>query len=305
MGTLGSYLRELRQSRQVSIDDLVRATRIGRRHLEALETESFAELPAPVFVRGFIRAYCQFLHTSPDEALGRYGELIGEPAAVSRASSAFEPEGAPRRTSLALSAVLLLVLGLGFLAFNVGRRAASPPLESSPPATVAAPQPAPAAAPEPAPIAAAPAPAVPATPAPATPAPAAPATEAPSRATEPRPPAAPAPVVSTVERVAPAPAERAPAERPRGDAARGSQRLIVRATEPTWISVQMDDGRAVAETLPVGAVREWTAGRFLLTIGNAGGLELELNGQAMPPLGPRGTVIKGLVLPRGEAAPRS
>ena len=291
MGTLGSYLRELRQSRQVSIDDLVRATRIGRRHLEALETENFAELPAPVFVRGFIRAYCQFLHTSPDEALGRYGELIGERAPGPRAGSAYEPAGAPRRTSLALSVVLLLVLGLGFLAFNVGRHAASPPPESSPPAT-AAPPPAP--APAPAPIVAAPAPAAPTAPA-----------QAPTRAAEPSPPAAKTPPVSTAERAAPAPTERAPAERPRGEAGRSSQRLIVRATEPTWISVQMDDGRAVAETLPVGAVREWTAGRFLLTIGNAGGLELELNGQPIAPLGPRGTVIKGLVLPRGEAAPRS
>jgi cytoskeleton protein RodZ len=293
MGTLGSYLRELRQSRQVSIDDLVRATRIGRRHLEALETESFAELPAPVFVRGFIRAYCQFLHTAPDEALGRYGELIGERATTPRAGSAFEPAGAPRRTSLALSVVLLLVLGLGFLAFNVGRHAASPPPESSPPATAAAP-PQPAPPPAPAPIAAAPAPAAPATPA-----------QRPTRAAETGPPAATTPPVSTGERTPPTPTERAPAERPRGDAARSSQRLIVRATEPTWISVQMDDGRAVAETLPVGAVREWTAGRFLLTIGNAGGLELELNGQPIAPLGPRGTVIKGLVLPRGEAAPRS
>jgi len=48
----------------MSLDDIARSTRVGRRHLEALETDTFGELPAPVFVKGFIRAYCEFLDSS-------------------------------------------------------------------------------------------------------------------------------------------------------------------------------------------------------------------------------------------------
>jgi cytoskeleton protein RodZ len=78
----------------------------------------------------------------------------------------------------------------------------------------------------------------------------------------------------------------------------------VRVVDPTWLRLQIDDDRTIEEMLPVGATREWTAKkRFTLTIGNAGGVELILNGRAIPPLGGRGAVIRGLRLP--EAAPTS
>jgi hypothetical protein len=35
----------------------------------------------------------------------------------------------------------------------------------------------------------------------------------------------------------------------------------------------------------------------VLTVGNAGGLALELNGRALPPLGPSGAVLPQLVIP--------
>ena len=55
-GSLGSHLRSLREAKQASLEDMARSTRVGIRHLEALEEERLADLPSPVFVRGFIRA---------------------------------------------------------------------------------------------------------------------------------------------------------------------------------------------------------------------------------------------------------
>ncbi len=56
---------------------MARSTRVGIRHLEALEEERLADLPSPVFVRGFIRAYCGFLREAPEEALAQYEALAG------------------------------------------------------------------------------------------------------------------------------------------------------------------------------------------------------------------------------------
>ncbi len=68
--------------------------------------------------------------------------------------------------------------------------------------------------------------------------------------------------------------------------------------EATWIRVRMEDGRTVEETIPAGQTREWfSSGPLTLTVGNAGGVKLELNGRALPPLGPSGVVIPRLVLP--------
>lgn len=75
-------------------------------------------------------------------------------------------------------------------------------------------------------------------------------------------------------------------------------RLVARVNEPTWIRVRMEDGRSTEETIPAGEIREWVSnGPFVLTVGNAGGIALELNGRALPPLGPRGAVIPRLVIP--------
>ena len=88
--------------------------------------------------------------------------------------------------------------------------------------------------------------------------------------------------------------------------AAGNQKLVIRAIERTWIRVQRDRGAPVEEVLESGTVREWTADRvFVLSVGNAGGLELTLNGERLPPLGGRGAVIRQLVLPQGATPPQS
>ena len=251
-GSVGGYLQALRLGRGVPLSEVASATRVGEQQLAAIEADAFDELPAPIFVRGFIRAYCGFFGTPADEALALYDREHPAPAPMPL------PIPTRRRATwfghpLALSAVLLLIFGGGLAALRlVGGPAPQRPIEPAPARE---------------PVVAAPlvvAPAIP--PAPAIPAP------------------------------APAESSFVPAL-PRAEAA-PTQRLVVTAIEPTWIRVQVDGGRPVEETLEPGARREWTADNgFLLTVGNAGGVELQFNGRRMPALGPRGTVIHRLSLP--------
>lgn len=257
MGSLGTHLRALREARGVSLEEISRATRVGKGHLEALESEDLTELPAPVFAKGFIRAYCQFLEVAPDEALARYGHLVEAASPVSRTPASRNRSASARRGRLLLSVLLLVVLGGALLLLQSGLRRS--PREAAPPPArgIEAPSRLEAAAPE---------------------------------------PALPAPAAGPLTTPAPPP-------RPEGDTPRGSQRLVVKAIEPTWIRVQMDGGTSVQELLPAGATRAWTAERrFVLTVGNAGGLELVLNGRRLPPLGERGAVIRELALPEGAGA---
>jgi len=275
--SLGGYLRSLREAKGGSLEDMARSTRVGIRHLEALEEERLVDLPSPVFVRGFIRAYCGFLRESPEPALGRYEELVGSRAAAQAASAPPGPRNTWASSSVVVGLVLLLILGTGLILVNLSVKKS----RGTSVATVKTESPAPSTSPAPAPVS------PPAPPPAAAPAPPAPA---PAAATEPVRPAPP-PINS-----APAPP---PAARPTsGAAVTGGQRLVIRAVEPTWVRVQTDEGRIAEELLPAGASREWAAERrFLLTIGNAGGVELTLNGKALPSLGPKGTVIQRLELP--------
>lgn len=280
MSSVGAYLRELRRQRGVSLEEIARATRVGHRYLDALESEDLAVLPAPVFTRGFIRAYCQALGVPPDEALALYaggaggvqqddaGETPGDAAPAPQAVEAVRRG----RGAVLVSFVLLVVLGLALFAMTLvlhgGREAREPTRE-----TVLATTPAP---PEPAPPSVLP---------------------------------LPPPSVEAVPKFAPAPAPTGPPTPPTlaaltaevragiGDAT-PPYRLIARTTEPTWVRVRMEDGRLVEETIQPGQNREWVSNRpFVLTIGNAGGIALELNGRALPRLGASGAVINGLVVP--------
>lgn len=57
----GKLLKALRESAQVSIDELSEWTKIGRRYLIALENEDFGLLPAKVYVRGFVGEVARIL----------------------------------------------------------------------------------------------------------------------------------------------------------------------------------------------------------------------------------------------------
>ena len=242
MSSLGPYLRGLREAKGMSLDDIARSTRVGRRHLEALESDTFTELPAPVFVKGFIRAYCEFLDSSSDEALGLYRETTGEPAAP---QGPLRPLLAPRTRRagpLAISIILFVALGASLFALRLG-------LQSSRKDSVSAP------AKEEARKAATPTP-------PASAAkPAADIPTAPSTAQTPAAPSAPAAALApssssaALTTSASASTPMPPSSSAPGEAKPGNHHLIVRAIEPTWLRVQVDDGQVAEELLQAGAVR--------------------------------------------------
>ena len=59
---IGQQLRQAREARQLSLEQVAQATHIRLRYLQALETGDFAALPSDVQARGFLRAYASFLN---------------------------------------------------------------------------------------------------------------------------------------------------------------------------------------------------------------------------------------------------
>ena len=275
--SVGSLLRQLRESRGLSLEEIARLTRVSTSYLQALEADDFASLPAAVFTRGFIRAYCQALAEPPEAALALFdGRLEPEPATAAGVGSPPPRASSPRRVTprstaagrlsgesgsksrgpVLISFILLVVLGIALfavtLALQSGRETGSERGAAviMPPARGA---------------------------------------ETPGGSFA-QGGGAPPPAAAVA---AGAPSEGAtPAARPAG------YRLVARTVEPTWMRVKTDDGRTTEETIPAGQVREWfSPGPFTLTVGNAGGVNLEVNGRALPSLGPSGVVIPRLVVP--------
>ncbi|HEY7293820.1 MAG TPA: helix-turn-helix domain-containing protein [Dehalococcoidia bacterium] len=67
MAGLGAILQQTREARGISLEEAERVTHIARRYLQGLEDEDFSVFPAPVFARGFLRNYSQYLGLDPDE----------------------------------------------------------------------------------------------------------------------------------------------------------------------------------------------------------------------------------------------
>ena len=75
--TLGSLLGEARRARGVTLEQATAATRIRARHLAALEEDLLAELPAPVYVRGYLRTYAGYLEIDADALVDVYEATRG------------------------------------------------------------------------------------------------------------------------------------------------------------------------------------------------------------------------------------
>ena len=87
--SFGAELQRERIVRKVSLEEISAATKISVGLLSALERSEFAKLPAPVFTRGFIRAYCLHLGLDPVEKINAYlAEFRPKPSEPCRSTSA-------------------------------------------------------------------------------------------------------------------------------------------------------------------------------------------------------------------------
>ena len=71
----GSGLKATREARGLSIEDLSRTTRISAISLTRIETCDWGELPAEVFVTGFVRAYARAVGLDERDVVRRYRQI--------------------------------------------------------------------------------------------------------------------------------------------------------------------------------------------------------------------------------------
>ena len=74
-------------------------------------------------------------------------------------------------------------------------------------------------------------------------------------------------------------------------------RLGIRSKEDCWLEVKLDGKTILNRTLKKGRFEEWVAKEKIeFSVGNAGGIEVEVNGESVSPLGRRRQVIKNMII---------
>jgi cytoskeleton protein RodZ len=121
-GTFGERLKRERELREVSFDEVSKATRIAPRFLEALENEQWDKLPGGVFGRGFVRSIARYLGLSEENLLSEYDLARGESAnpALPKAEERIPspPKWVPAAAVVALLAVLAVLIAGGRYAWK-------------------------------------------------------------------------------------------------------------------------------------------------------------------------------------------
>jgi cytoskeleton protein RodZ len=249
---LGATLRHARETRGATHEDLSRATRIPMRILLAMERDDWAKVPGGIFARGYLRAYARQVGIDAAPLVAHYEAEYGP-----------KPEPSPAEVTAA----------------GTGERPPTPwPRWSVPeglrrlvgwPALAAAMLLGSYLVAGRAPIAAPPAIA-----------PAAPALAGPALAE----PAGPVGTSGSARDPSPAPAATAT---PRGD---GVFAVELAVTRPCWVRLVVDDVRRINRIVQPGE-RERLEGRdFAIRVGDAGALQLSLDGRAARAVGANGEV---------------
>lgn len=134
--TLGDRLRELREERGATVEDVVAATEVPVKYLEAIETGRYADFPGEVYLESYLKRYAKFLELNEETILRRYADERRAFRTLPSAKRAPGPAVRPTERQLVIepkllrrAAILLMILGvLVYLGLEVRRVTNSPKL---------------------------------------------------------------------------------------------------------------------------------------------------------------------------------
>lgn len=260
----GEHLKREREMRGVSLDEICVATRISTRFLEALESEHWEVLPGGVFNRGFVRAVSRFLGLDEEGMVAEYAMAMSEQNPAPAWSRPPIPAPVQERNWIVwvLVVAVLLLAGAGWFGWRLRARYKARQIAARNAAAAT--------------IASSPIVSVPAS----LPVPGAGGSDA------------------SGSDAASSPAALAP-----GQSIDGSLELKIEADKPTLINVEADGLPLFNGQIPASQSRVFYAQtEFQIAARDAGALALQLNGQALPPMGAPGNPGK-VTLTRSDLKP--
>jgi cytoskeleton protein RodZ len=325
---VGELLQERREDLGLDLDEIGEMLRIKPGYLAALEQGRSHDLPGPTYAIGFVRAYADFLGLEVGSVLTRFkSEAAGVTARPDLAFPVPLGERSLPGGALVLVALIVALCGYGIWYYLSTEERNRPARVADVPAALQAPPTSPMLVSPPSPQqAAAPANVAAAGPSPPAAVPGSPPTAvtpvagpSPSPTATPTPTLAPGALLSPIAR---APAANSPNSPPPqqaavptasaaptvpAPAANGSvpaSRVAIRAVTDCWIQVRAADQSIVfSRVLKSGEVYNVPARAGLsLRTGNAGALQVSVDGKPAPSIGSVGTLRRDVALDPTELA---
>jgi cytoskeletal protein RodZ len=78
MDSFGEFLRRERELRHIELNEISKITKIKKAYLQAVENDAYDELPDIAFVKGFIRAYCNYIGLDSEQTINYFQQFYQE-----------------------------------------------------------------------------------------------------------------------------------------------------------------------------------------------------------------------------------
>jgi cytoskeleton protein RodZ len=111
-GTIGpgERLQAARIKKGLTIEDVANRMHLSTSILEAIEENNFDEITAPIFVKGYLRAYARIVTLSEDEMIAQYVDLYSEEDPPISSTSNMVPEMSSTDTRIKWTTYFVVVL---------------------------------------------------------------------------------------------------------------------------------------------------------------------------------------------------
>lgn len=277
MELLGEYLKRIRESRNLTIDAVAAKTKISLSYLNAIEKSRFDDLPGDVFTKGFLRTYARFLSIDEKDIIDRYNQWVREFRAPDKKAEETIPKEEEKKGDAAenkkiiqiagaAAVILLVILAVIFLRKEEPVKKAEERIDRKPKSEKT--------------------------------------------------------VIKENDKIVQGEAgvrdEQGPStdKTDKKDASpiqqqqvalvkkeKKSLSLVIKAIEPSWLTVTIDNKDKKDMLLqPEERISLKAEDDFLLTLGNAGGVEIEFNGKKLEPFGPPGRVVSNILLTKEKVS---
>ncbi|MDO8569961.1 MAG: helix-turn-helix domain-containing protein [Candidatus Daviesbacteria bacterium] len=119
MRTVGQILREEREAKFYTLEDVEKNIKIRKEILIALEADNYQKLPPPTFVQGFIKNYAKFLGLDREKLLAIYRREFSSQKNKPHIMETFANPVKETKFSITPGRVLGLVIGVLVLSFFI------------------------------------------------------------------------------------------------------------------------------------------------------------------------------------------
>jgi cytoskeleton protein RodZ len=253
---IGHDLKAVRLGKQVALEQVAADTHISMRHFQSLEEGRYRDLPGGMYDRAFLRSYCVYLGLDPDEYLRRYEEESASPSDRAVKTKLRAAQIPAQPLRIPPLLIWSVMLLVSVAGLYFSRRWI---------AAVFSPY----------------------------------FSHSPATRLAASLPSPPPPQVKAAKQ----PEQQPPAEEavttkptPPAEEVPGKIHLKFQAVNACWISVISDGNQIPPKTLQPGQNSSYNANeRFEIVLGNAGGVNLTINGKPAKPLGKQGSVLKLLI----------